>query len=154
MVDSVSIIWILVSIAVAAAPLVSALPTKAQLYEARIRDHAMQSGLQVKLETPPDVPARFRVRRDNNLVAYRLRRATPEPLFSESEIAVKSDSRWVSVPLEKDLVDLMPTLPEGAHIAELSEFTVTLYWDEKGDVEAVDCVASALRSFLNYRGFE
>ena len=149
-----SIIWILVIIAVAAAPLVSALPTEAQRYEAKIRDHAMQSGLLVKLETPPDVPARFRVRRDNNLVAYRLRRATPEPLFTESVIAVKSDSRWVSVPLEKDLADLMPALPEGAHIAELSEFTVTLYWDEKGDVEAVDSVASALRSFLNYRGFE
>ena len=154
MVDAVSIIWILVIIAVAAAPLVSALPTEAQRYEARIRDHAMQSGLQVKLETPPDVPARYRVRRDNNLVAYRLRRATPEPLFSESVIAVKSDSRWVSVPLEKDLVDFMPTLPEGAHMAELSEFTVKLYWDERGDVEAVDCVASALRSLLNYRGFE
>ena len=149
-----SIIWILVIIAVAAAPLVSALPTEAQRYEAKIRDHAMQSGLLVKLETPPDVPARFRVRRDNNLVAYRLRRSAPEPLFTESVLAVKSDSRWVSVPLEKDLADLMPALPEGAHIAELSEFTVTLYWDEKGDVEAVDCVASALRSLLNYRGFE
>ena len=154
MVDFVSIIWILVIIAVAAAPLVSALPTEVQRYEARIRDHAMQSGLLVKLETPPNVPARFRVCRDTNLVAYRLRRAAPEPLFTESVLAVKSDSRWVSVPLEKDLADLMPTLPEGAHIAELSEFTVTLYWDEKGDVEAVDCVASALRSLLNYRGFE
>ena len=149
-----SIIWILVIIAVAAAPLVSALPTEAQRYEARIRDHAMQSGLLVKLETPPDVPARFRVRRDSNLVAYRLRRATPEPLFTESVIAVNSDSKWVSVPLEKDLSDRMPTLPDGAHIAELSEFTVTLYWDEKGDTEAVDYVASALRSFLNFRGFE
>ena len=149
-----SIIWILVIIAVAAAPLVSALPTEAQRYEAKIRDHAMQSGLLVKLETPPDVPARFRVRRDNNLVAYRLRRPTPEPFFIGSALAVKSDSRWVSVPLEKDLADLMPTLPEGAHIAELSEFTVTLYWDEKGDVEAVDCVASALRSLLNFPGFE
>ena len=154
MVDSVSIIWILVIIAVAAAPLVSALPTEAQRYEARIRDHAMQSGLLVKLATPPDVPARFRMRRDCNLVAYRLRRATPDPLFTESVLAVKSDSRWVSVPLEKDLADLMPTVPDGAYIAELSEFTVTLYWDEKGDTEAVDCVGSALRSFLNYRGFE
>ena len=154
MVDSVSIIWILVIIAVAAAPLVSALPSEAQRYEARIREHAMQSGLLVKLETPPDVPARFRLRRDSNLVAYRLRRATPEPLLAEGVLAVKSDSRWVSVPLEKDLADLMPTVPDGAHIAELSEFTVTLYWDEKGDTEAVDCVADALRSFLNYRGFE
>ncbi len=114
----------------------------------------MQSGLLVKLETPPDVPARFRVLRDSKLVAYRLRRATPEPLFTESILAVKSHSRWVSVPLEKDLADLMPTVPDGAHIAELSEFTVTLYWDEKGDTEAVDCVADALRSLIHYRGFE
>ena len=149
-----SIIWILVIIAVAATPLVSALPTETQRYEARIRDHAMQSGLLVKLETPPDVPARFRVLRDSKLVAYRLRRATPEPLFTESILAVKSHSRWVSVPHEKDLADLMPTVPDGAHIAELSEFTMTLYWDEKGDTEAVDCVADALRSLIHYRGFE
>ena len=154
MVDSVSIIWILIIIALAAAPLVSALPTETQRYEARIRDHAMQSGLLVKLETPPDVPARFRVLRDSNLVAYRLRRATPEPLFTESILAVKSHLGWVSVPLEKDLADLMPTVPDGAYIAELSEFTVTLYWDEKGDTEAVDCVADALRSLIHYRGFE
>ena len=112
-----SIIWILVIIAVAAAPLVSALPTEAQRYEARIREHAMQSGLLVKLETPPGVPARFRLCRDTNLVAYRLRRPKPEPFFTESVLAVKSDSRWVSVPLEKDLADLMPPVPSGSHIA-------------------------------------
>jgi len=153
-VDSVSILWIIVIIAVAAAPLVAALPSEAQRYEARIREHAMQSGLLVKLATPPDVPARFRVCRDTNLVAYRLRRPKPEPFFTESVLAVKSDSRWISVPLEKDLADLMPTVPHGAHIAELSEFTVALYWDEKGDTEAVDCVADALGSLLDYRGFE
>ena len=48
----------------------------------------------------------------------------------------------------------MPILPPGAHIAELCEFTVTLYWDEKGDTEAVDCVADALCSLLDYQGFE
>ena len=149
-----SILWILVIIAVAAAPLVAALPSEAQRYEARIREHAMQSGLLVKLATLPDVPARFRVCRDTNLVAYRLRRPKPEPFFTESVLAVKSDSRWISVPLEKDLADLMPTVPHGAHIAELSEFTVALYWDEKGDTEAVDCVADALGSLLDYRGFE
>jgi hypothetical protein len=69
-------------------------------------------------------------------------------------LAVKSDSRWVSVPLEKDLTELMPPVPSGSHIAELSEFTVTLYWDEKGDTDAVDCMADALRSLLDYRGFE
>ena len=123
----VSIFWILVIIAVAAAPLVAALPTEAQRYEARIREHAMQSGLQVKLEAPPIVPARFRVCLDGNLVAYRLRRSKPESIFAESVLAVKSDSNWVSVPLEKDLENVLPTVPNGAYIAELSEFAVTLY---------------------------
>ena len=149
-----SIVWIFVIIAVAAAPLLSALPTKAQRYEARIREHAIESGLMVKLENLPDVPARFRVHRDSVLAAYRLRRRKSESFFTQSVLAVKSDSRWVSVPLEKDLTDLMPAVPLGAHIAELSEFTVTLYWDEKGDTDAVDCVADALRSLLDYRGFE
>jgi hypothetical protein len=153
-VDCVSIFWILVIIAVAAAPLVAALPTEAQRYEVRIREHAMQSGLQVKLEAPPSVPARFRVCWDGNLVAYRLRRPKPESIFTESVLAVKSDSGWVSVPLEKDLEDLMPAVPHGAWIAELSEFAVTLYWDEKGDTEAVDGVAGALRLLLDFRGFE
>lgn len=149
-----SLIWILIIIAVAAAPLISALPTEAQRYEARIRDYAMQSGLVVKLETLPEVPARFRVCRDSNLVAYRLRRFKPDPFFKDSLLAVKSDSRWVSVPLEKDLSELIPAVPLGAHIAELAEFSVTLYWDEKGDTDAVDMVAAALRSLLDYRGFE
>lgn len=153
-VGCVSIFWILVIVAVAVAPLVSALPSESQRYEAKIRDHAMQSGLLVKLERPPEVPARFRVSRDNNLVAYRFRRAKPEPSFSESVLAVKSESTWVSVPLEKDLTAVMPLLPSGAHIVELSEFTVSIYWDEKGDTEAVDCVADALRSLFDYRGFE
>jgi hypothetical protein len=153
-VDCVSIFWILVIIAIAAAPLVAALPTEAQRYEARIREHAIQSGLQVKLEAPPSVPARFRVCWDGNLVAYRLRRPKPESIFTGSVLAVKSDLRWVSVPLEKDLVNVMPPLPNGAYIVELSEFVVTLYWDEKGDTEAVDAVADALRELLDFRGFE
>lgn len=154
MVEFVSFFWILVIIAVALAPLVSALPSEAQRYEARIREHAMQSGLLIKLETPPPVPARFRVSPEGNLVAYRLRRPKPEPAFTERVLAVKSGSTWVSVPLEKDLTGIMPAVPSGAHIAELAEFAVTLYWDEKGDKEAVDCVIDALRSLLDYRAFE
>ena len=149
-----SFVWIVVIVAIAAAPLVSAFPTKAQRYEARIREYAMQSGLLVKLVPPPTVPARFRVCLDSHLMAYQLRRPKPEPSLIEGALAVKSDSKWVSVPLERDLADLMPALPCGVHIAELSEFTVTLFWDEKGGREAVDCVAHALRSFLQYKGFE
>ena len=87
-------------------------------------------------------------------MAYRLRRPKPEPAFTERVLAVKSGSTWVSVPLEKDLTGVMPVVPSGAHIAELAEFAVTLYWDETGDKEAVDCVIDALRSLLDYRAFE
>lgn len=154
MVKRVSIFWILVIVAVAVAPLVSALPSEAQRYEARIREHAMRLGLVVKLERPPEVPARFRVKRESDFVMYRLRRTQPDPSIGASSLAVRVETTWVSVPLEKDLTDQMPALPSGVHVVELSEFSVGLYWDEKGDTEAVDLVAKALSSLLSYRSFE
>ena len=44
-----SIVWILLIIAVAIAPLMSALPSEAQRYEAKVREHAMDRGVIVKL---------------------------------------------------------------------------------------------------------
>ena len=69
-----SIIWVLLIIAVAVAPLMSALPSEAQRYEAKIRAHAMEQGITIKLGQTPEIPARFRLPADLSLVAYRRRR--------------------------------------------------------------------------------
>ena len=65
----VSIVLILLIIAVAAAPLMSALPSKVQRYEARIRGHASQCGITIKLEPAPEIPARFGYRASAHIVA-------------------------------------------------------------------------------------
>ena len=63
----------------------------------------MQSGLRVKLETPPDVPARFRVLRDSNLVAIDYGAQLPS-LCLRRAYCRKKPFRWVSVLLEKILL--------------------------------------------------
>ena len=48
----------------------------------------------------------------------------------------------------------MLSLPEGAHIVELGEDYVSIFWDEKGGVEAVDSVITVIDSLMGEHGFE
>lgn len=149
-----SILLILLIIAVAVAPLVSALPSEAQRYEARVRAHAMDNGVTVKLGATPDIPARFRMPSDLTLVAYRRRRLEQDHQFAKHSLAVKSMGSWVSVPSEKRVARGVLSLPEGALIAELGAEYVSVFWDEKGDVEAVDAVITTLDVLMSVQGFE
>lgn len=149
-----SIIWILLIIAVAAAPLMSALPSEAQRYEAKIRAHAMEQGISIKLGLTPEIPARFRLPSDLSLVAYRRRRLERDQRFDEPLLAVKSMGNWVSVPLEQPISEPLMSLPDGAWIAELGVDYVSIFWDEKGDIDAVDTVITALDNFVSVPGFE
>lgn len=150
----VSIIWILLIIAVAVAPLMSALPSEAQRYEAKIRAHAMEQGITIKLGQTPEIPARFRLPGDLSLVAYRRRRLERDQRFDESRLAVKSLGSWVSVPLEKPISETLLSLPDGAWIAELGVDYVSVFWDEKGDIDAVDAVIATLNHLESVPGFE
>lgn len=149
-----SIIWILLIIAVAVAPLMSALPSEAQRYEAKIRAYAMEQGITIKLGQTPEIPARFRLPVDLSLVAYRRRRLERDQRFDESRLAVKSLGAWVSVPLEKPISEGLLSLPDGAWIAELGVDYVSIFWDEKGDIDAVDAVIAALNYLDSVPGFE
>ena len=149
-----SIIWIIVIIAVAVAPLVSALPSEAQRYEAKIRAYAMEQGITIKLGQSPEIPARFRLPGDLSLVAYRRRRRERDQRFDESKLAVKSLGNWVSVPLEKPIGEAFMSLPDGAWIAELGVDYVSVFWDEKGDIDAVDAVIATLENLERVPGFE
>jgi len=149
-----SILWILLIIAVAIAPLMSALPSESQRYEAKVRAHAMDQGVIVKLESLPDVPARFRLPSNVSLVAYRRRRPKRDPRFEQPLLAVKAQGDWLSVPEGKSLTGGLLSLPEGAYIAELGVDYVSVFWDEKGDVAAVDRVNSALAGLMGVQSFE
>ena len=46
------------------------------------------------------------------------------------------------------------SLPDGAWIAELGVDYVSIFWDEKGDIEAVETVISTLEKLMTVPGFE
>ena len=150
----VSIVLILLIIAVAAAPLMSALPSKVQRYEARIRDHASQCGITIKLEPVPEIPARFGYRASAHIVAYKKRR--PESCLPcvEPKLAVRVDGVWASIPLEQPINQCFEELPEGVQIMELAEYYVSVYWNEKGGEDAVTSVDETLTQMLAMSGFE
>ena len=91
---------------------------------------------------------------DLSLVAYRRRRLERDQRFDESRLAVKSLGNWVSVPLEKPISEGLLSLPDGAWIAELGVDYVSIFWDEKGDIEAVETVISTLEKLMTVPGFE
>ena len=149
-----SIIWIILIIAVAVAPLVSALPSEAQRYEAKIRAYAMEQGITIKLGQTPEIPARFRLPAGLSLVAYRRRRPKRDQRFDESRLGVKSFGNWVSVPLEKPVSEAFLSWADGAWIAELGVDYVSVLWDEKGDIDAVDAVITTLEHLESVPGLE
>ena len=150
----VSIVLILLIIAVAAAPLMSALPSKVQRYEARIRDHASQCGISIKLESPPEIPARFGYRASSHVVAYKKRRLEACLACVEPKLAVRVDGVWASIPLEQPINQCFDELPEGVQIMELAEYYVSVYWNEKGGEDAVSSVDETLTQMLAMSGFE
>jgi hypothetical protein len=91
---------------------------------------------------------------DLSLVAYRRRRVDRHLSFDHPQVAVKSLGVWCSVPLEKSVSGSVLSLPEGAQIVELSEDYVSIFWDEKGGVEAVDSVITVIDSLMGEHGFE
>ena len=149
-----SILLILLIIAVAIAPLLSALPTESQRYEAKVRANAINQGVIIKLESLPDIPARYRLPSKLSLIAYRLRRSKRDPRFEQPQLAVRTEGDWLSVPEEKVLRGGLLLLPDGAYIAELGVDYVSVFWDEKGDLEAVDKVANALVTLIDLQSFE
>jgi hypothetical protein len=149
-----SIVLILLIIAVAAAPLMSALPSKAQRYEARIRGYASQCGITIKLEPSPEIPARFGYRASSHVVAYKKRRSESCLACVEPKLAVRVNGVWASIPLEQPINQCFETLPEGVQIMELAEYYVSVYWNEKGGEDAVSAVDETLTQMLVVSGFE
>ena len=132
----------------------SALPSKVQRYEARIRDHASQCGISIKLESPPEIPARFGYHASSHVVAYKKRRLEACLACVEPKLAVRVDGLWASIPLEQPINQCFDELPEGVQIMELAEYYVSVYWNEKGGEDAVSLVDETLTQMLVMSGFE
>lgn len=139
---------ILLIIAVAVAPLASALPTKAQRREARLRSYASSLGLLIKLEPIPAIPPRLRYEPASNLVAYRLRTSNVAEENSKQRLIVKLSEGWIDTETEREFLELATHNLAGAEIAVLDDGVATIFWDERGDETEVDELHRALQDLL------
>lgn len=142
---------IILIIAVAIAPLASALPSKAQRREAQLRSYASSLGLTIKLEQIPDIPARFRFSPSQNLVAYRLRDADAEDGLEDKRLLLRVDGQWVDTSTESAVTLPMDDSPSGAEIAIVNRGVATVFWNERGDESDVDRLHRLLRDLLAFR---
>lgn len=142
---------IILIIAVAIAPLASALPSKAQRREARLRSYASSLGLIIKLEPIPDIPARFRFSPSPNLVAYRLRNAGAEDELQGKLLLLKIEGQWIDASTESAVILPMDDGPSGGEIAIVNRGVATVFWNERGGDADVDCVHRLLKDLLAFR---
>ncbi|GIR82611.1 MAG: hypothetical protein CM15mP84_03590 [Cellvibrionales bacterium] len=120
---------ILLGLAVVVAPLMSAMPSKAQRAKAGLRDLARTHDLRVSLRPLPAVPARFRFEPEDELACYERRFPSPAEVWGRHITSVLMDSgadnrgrgcpRWLQF------------LPLGAAYVECRNESVSIFWDEK-----------------------
>lgn len=147
----VTYLIIILIIAVALAPLASALPSKAQRREAQIRSYASSLGLTIKLEPIPDIPARFRFSPSPNLVAYRLREATSGDGVQDKLLLLRMEGKWIDASTESAVNLSVDDGPLGAEIAIVNRGVATIFWNERGDEADVDRLHQLLRDLLAFQ---
>jgi len=137
--------------AVAVAPLASALPSKAQRREAQLRSYASSLGLSIKLDPIPDIPARFRFSPSPNLVAYRLRDASVRDGLKEQLLLLRVEGQWIDISTESPVKLPVDDGPSGAEIASVNRGVATVFWNERGDKADVDRLHQLLRDLLAFQ---
>lgn len=135
---------IFLGLAVVVAPLVSVMPSKAQRQKAALRDRARELGLRVSVRPAPEVPARFRFVPDGELVSYErlLEKALHQP--ERSLRYLWCDGGWQPTRGESEPPQWLALLPVGAQLVELSERAVSIFWNERGAVEDLECMRQAI----------
>ena len=135
-------------VAVAIAPLASALPSRAQRREAHLRSYASSLGLTIKFEPAPDVPARFRFEPSPHLVAYRLRDANVEKDARKELLLINVGGQWIDSFTESVVQLSGHDGPTGAELATVNRGVATVFWNERGDDDDVDRLHQLLKDLL------
>ena len=135
---------IFLGLAVVIAPLVSVMPSKAQRRKAALRDRARELGLRVSLRPLPEVPPRFRFVPEGELVSYE--RLLPKSLQQSARCVryVRCDGEWLRTSGETEAPDWLASLPDGVALVQLSEAAISIFWNEQGAIEDLECISQAI----------
>ena len=124
-------VLIVLGLAVVIAPLMSAMPSKSQRAKAALRDQARACNLRVSLRPLPSIPARFRFESDDEFACYERRLPPHLHQAGRDKRFVSVDDEWSPTSGVSPPPGWLSALPSGAAFVELSEQTVSIFWNEK-----------------------
>jgi hypothetical protein len=139
-------VLIALGLAVVIAPLISAMPSKAQRRVAAVRDRAKDLGLRVSLRPVPAVPARFRFEPERDLACYQQVQSRAKSELSEQRAYVFSDGHWQPTQGASIAPAWLTILPLGASLVEVSDRYLSIFWDEREGLEGLEMIRQAIDS--------
>ncbi len=139
-------VLIVLGLAVVIAPLMSAMPSKTQRAKAALRDQARACNLRVSLRPLPAIPPRFRFASDDEFACYERRLSTPLHVAGRDERFVLIHGEWSPTTGISTAPKWLSALPSGVAFVELSEQTVSIFWNEKEGVEGLHMLLQAIDS--------
>jgi hypothetical protein len=139
-------VLIVLGLAVVIAPLMSAMPSKSQRAKAALRDQARACNLRVSLRPLPPIPARFRFESDDEFACYERRLSPHLHLTGRDERFVSVDGEWSPTRGVSPVPQWLSALPSGAAFVELSEQTVSIFWNEKEGPDGLHTLSQATDS--------
>ena len=139
-------VLIVLCLAVVIAPLMSAMPSKSQRAKAALRDQARACNFRVSLRPLPPIPARFRFESEDDFSCYERRLSPHLHLTGRDERFVSVDGEWSPTKGVSLVPQWLEALPSGAAFVELSEQTVSIFWNEKEGPEGLHTLSQAIDS--------
>ena len=139
-------VLIALGLAVVIAPLISAMPSKAQRRVAAVRDRAKDLGLRVSLRPVPAVPARFRFEPERDLACYQQVQSRAKSELGEQRAYVFSDGPWQPTQGASIAPAWLTILPLGASLVEVSDRYLSIFWDEREGLEGLEMIRQAIDS--------
>ena len=139
-------VLIVLGLAVVIAPLMSAMPSKSQRAKAALRDQARACNLRVSLRPLPPIPARFRFASDDEFACYEKRLPASLHVAGRDERFVSVDGEWSPTSGVSTAPRWLSALPSGAAFVELSEQTVSIFWNEKEGLDGLNTISQAIDS--------
>ena len=139
-------VLIALGLAVVIAPLISAMPSKAQRRVAAVRDRAKDLGLRVSLRPVPAVPARFRFEPERDLACYQQVQSRAKSELGEQRAYVFADGHWQPTQGASTAPAWLMILPLGASLVEVSDRYLSIFWDEREGLEGLELIRQAIDS--------
>ena len=139
-------VLIALGLAVVIAPLISAMPSKAQRRVAAVRDRAKDLGLRVTLRPVPAVPARFRFAPERDLACYQQIQSRSKSELGEQRAYVRAEGHWQPTQGASTAPAWLTMLPSGATLVEVSDRYLSIFWDEREGLEGLETIRQAIDS--------